>query len=174
MCGRLRCCLNYEYQQYREGRKGLPKKGKWVETPDGIGRVTVVLPLRGTVLVSIPGSGLHEYEGDVVTLTQRPQRPAQGAERTYNRPSAPRSPREEKVENAIPDHQLEELNAESVDINSQTTPVEPKPKQNRSRNSNNRNRSNNKKNNYRGRRNKNRSNKPNNKSSQSNSNTKQD
>lgn len=156
MCGRLRCCLDYEYEQYREGRKGLPKKGKWVETPDGVGRVTVVLPLRGTVLVSIYGSGLHEFEGDAVTLTQRPQRPTQGNERTYNRQSAPRTPREEKVENVIPDHQLEELNAEAVDINSQTTPVTPKSNQNRSKNSNNRNRSRNKKNNPRNRQNKNR------------------
>lgn len=152
MCGRLRCCLNYEYEQYREGRKGLPKKGKWVETPDGVGRVTVVLPLRGTILVNIHGSGLHEYPGDDVTLTQRPQRPDQGNSRTYSRPTQNHSNRNQPQENVIPEHQLKELNAEAVDINSQTTPVEPQ--QNRSKSSNNRSR--NKKNNSRRRRSKNR------------------
>jgi cell fate regulator YaaT (PSP1 superfamily) len=72
MCGRLRCCLIYEYDQYKEGRKGLPKKSKWVETPEGIGRVNVVLPLKGTVMVSLPDVGLKEFTGEEVTLTQRP------------------------------------------------------------------------------------------------------
>ena len=121
MCGRLRCCLNYEYEQYREGRKGLPKKGKWVETQDGVGRVTVVLPLRGTILVSIPGGGLHEYPGEEVTITQRPQRPAPG-QRTYNRPSTPRPQEEPQVEEVISEQKLEELNAEDVDISSQSIP----------------------------------------------------
>lgn len=74
MCGRLRCCLNYEYIQYKEGRVGLPKKNKWVETPDGIGRVTVVLPLRSSVLVDIRDVGLKEFSGEQVTLTQNPGR----------------------------------------------------------------------------------------------------
>lgn len=157
MCGRLRCCLNYEYEQYREGRKGLPKKGKWVETPDGVGRVTVVLPLRGTILVSFYGGGLHEYAGEDVKITSRPQRPEQGKERSYNRPSTPRSSRNEKQTDIIPEHQLEELNAEAIDINSGTTPVKPEQKR-----SNNSNRSRSKKNNSRRRRNikgRNRSNK---------------
>ena len=35
MCGRLRCCLVYEYEQYVEARKQLPKRGKLVITPTG-------------------------------------------------------------------------------------------------------------------------------------------
>lgn len=139
MCGRLRCCLNYEYEQYREGRKGLPKKGKWVETPEGTGRVTVVLPLRGSVLVNFAGGGLHEFAGEDVTVTARPQRPDTDRNRSYNRPSTPRTNAEEPQDEMIPEAQLEELNAESVDINSQTTPVKPKPRNSRnSRNRNNR------------------------------------
>jgi cell fate regulator YaaT (PSP1 superfamily) len=38
-CGRLKCCLMYEDAQYVEASKGLPKVGKQVQTPDGIGRV---------------------------------------------------------------------------------------------------------------------------------------
>ena len=38
-CGRLKCCLMYEDAQYVEASKGLPKVGKQVQTPDGVGRV---------------------------------------------------------------------------------------------------------------------------------------
>jgi cell fate regulator YaaT (PSP1 superfamily) len=33
MCGRLRCCLIYEYEQYVAARKTLPKRNKRVVTP---------------------------------------------------------------------------------------------------------------------------------------------
>jgi cell fate regulator YaaT (PSP1 superfamily) len=39
MCGRLRCCLIYEYEQYVEARKVLPKRNKRVVTPSGEGKV---------------------------------------------------------------------------------------------------------------------------------------
>src|SRR5512142_2490834 len=51
MCGRLRCCLIYEYEQYVAARKELPKRGKRVVTPDGEGKVLDVYPLRDVVLV---------------------------------------------------------------------------------------------------------------------------
>ena len=53
MCGRLRCCLVYEYEQYVEVRKQLPKVKKRVVTPLGEGRVTEVLPLRQAVIVTL-------------------------------------------------------------------------------------------------------------------------
>jgi len=37
-CGRLKCCLAYEEQIYREQRQGMPKMGKRVVSPDGPGR----------------------------------------------------------------------------------------------------------------------------------------
>lgn len=51
MCGRLRCCLIYEYEQYVAARKELPKRNKRVVTPDGEGKVLDVYPLRDVVLV---------------------------------------------------------------------------------------------------------------------------
>ncbi|MCK5316890.1 MAG: hypothetical protein KAJ55_03195, partial [Anaerolineales bacterium] len=36
MCGRLRCCLIYEYELYAEARKHLPKRKKKVITPRGV------------------------------------------------------------------------------------------------------------------------------------------
>ncbi len=47
MCGRLRCCLIYEYEQYVEARKHLPKRNKRVVTPEGEGKVIDSLPAAG-------------------------------------------------------------------------------------------------------------------------------
>lgn len=53
MCGRLRCCLIYEYEQYVAARKELPKRNKRVVTPDGEGKVLDVFPLRNVILVEL-------------------------------------------------------------------------------------------------------------------------
>jgi cell fate regulator YaaT (PSP1 superfamily) len=55
MCGRLRCCLIYEYEQYVEARKQLPKRNKRVVTPKGEGKVTDVLPMSNKVIVLLEG-----------------------------------------------------------------------------------------------------------------------
>ena len=57
MCGRLRCCLNYEYEQYADARKQLPKKNKIVKTPLGEGKVVGVNALMGMVIVELPDVG---------------------------------------------------------------------------------------------------------------------
>jgi cell fate regulator YaaT (PSP1 superfamily) len=51
MCGRLRCCLIYEYEQYVEARKQLPKRNKKVVTPKGEGKVIDILPMSNQVVV---------------------------------------------------------------------------------------------------------------------------
>jgi cell fate regulator YaaT (PSP1 superfamily) len=61
MCGRLRCCLIYEYEQYVEARKQLPKRGKRVVSPRGEGKVLDIYPLRDTVLVELDTGGQAEY-----------------------------------------------------------------------------------------------------------------
>jgi len=53
MCGRLRCCLIYEYEQYVEARKTLPKRNKRVVTPKGEGKVIDVLPMSEKIVVLI-------------------------------------------------------------------------------------------------------------------------
>jgi len=59
MCGRLRCCLVYEYEQYLEARKQLPRKNKVVGTPFGEGKVVDVHPLQDAVTVLIPDEGFR-------------------------------------------------------------------------------------------------------------------
>ncbi len=53
MCGRLRCCLLYEYQQYVEARQQLPKRNKRVITPRGEGKVVDLYPLTEMVVVQL-------------------------------------------------------------------------------------------------------------------------
>jgi cell fate regulator YaaT (PSP1 superfamily) len=61
MCGRLRCCLVYEYEQYTEARSHLPKRNKRVVTPLGEGKVVDVHPLSGRVVVEIQDVGYREF-----------------------------------------------------------------------------------------------------------------
>ncbi len=51
MCGRLKCCLRYEYQTYVELRRTLPAVGKPVESVKGDGVVVRQNVLRQTVVV---------------------------------------------------------------------------------------------------------------------------
>ena len=62
MCGRLRCCLIYEYEQYVAARKELPKRGKRVITPDGEGKVVDIYPLRNIVLVELTPKEQERHE----------------------------------------------------------------------------------------------------------------
>lgn len=61
MCGRLRCCLVYEYEQYVEARKQLPKRGKRVVTPVGDGKVIDVFPLKQAVMVELDSGVYSEF-----------------------------------------------------------------------------------------------------------------
>ena len=51
-CGRLKCCLRYEYEQYEEYKRELPKVGATVVTRQGQGRVLAQELLARKVLVS--------------------------------------------------------------------------------------------------------------------------
>ena len=59
MCGRLRCCLIYEYEQYNEARKKMPKRNKRVVTPEGEGKVVDLYPMKESVVVNL-GDGLRK------------------------------------------------------------------------------------------------------------------
>ncbi len=61
MCGRLRCCLVYEYEQYVQARKELPRRNKLVRTPHGEGKVIDVHPLQDAVTVLV-GETQHLVE----------------------------------------------------------------------------------------------------------------
>ena len=62
MCGRLRCCLIYEYEQYVAARKTMPKRKKRVVTPNGEGVVVDVAPLTEMITVQFEGEGRPAYQ----------------------------------------------------------------------------------------------------------------
>ncbi len=54
-CGRLMCCLAYEFEQYRDLRMQMPGLNAIVKTSAGTGKVTKVNPLTGMLDVYIEG-----------------------------------------------------------------------------------------------------------------------
>ncbi|MGD8555454.1 MAG: regulatory iron-sulfur-containing complex subunit RicT [Anaerolineales bacterium] len=66
MCGRLRCCLIYEFEAYAEARKHLPKLKKRVVTPMGEGRVVDVLAMRQSVVVQLEEGRRVEFHKDEI------------------------------------------------------------------------------------------------------------
>ncbi|MCQ9208941.1 MAG: stage 0 sporulation family protein [Omnitrophica bacterium] len=57
VCGRLMCCLGYEYRVYKESLRGLPKQGETINTKEGKGRVISVNALKRTVVVEVGDEG---------------------------------------------------------------------------------------------------------------------
>jgi cell fate regulator YaaT (PSP1 superfamily) len=52
-CGRLMCCLQYEYETYRELKKDMPKLGKKIEIPEGRGKVVRQNVMHRSVTVQL-------------------------------------------------------------------------------------------------------------------------
>lgn len=52
-CGRLKCCLRYEFDTYKELERDLPPVGARVETQRGKGRVLALETLAGKVVVEL-------------------------------------------------------------------------------------------------------------------------
>ncbi len=70
MCGRLRCCLIYEYEMYAENRRLLPKRNKRVMTPVGEGKVIDLLPLKLAVIVDLPQIGRREFNNSDIQILE--------------------------------------------------------------------------------------------------------
>jgi cell fate regulator YaaT (PSP1 superfamily) len=70
MCGRLRCCLVYEYEQYVEARKQLPKRNKRVGTPYGEAKVLDVHPLQDGVTVLVEDARYFVKREEITPLDE--------------------------------------------------------------------------------------------------------
>ena len=69
-CGRLMCCLRYEYDTYLEEAKLTPLVDSLVRTPDGVGTVVETKPLLGLVKVqpvNSPDAPAVVYSRDLLT-----------------------------------------------------------------------------------------------------------
>jgi cell fate regulator YaaT (PSP1 superfamily) len=72
ICGRLRCCLFYEYDHYLAERAKLPKRNKRVVTPVGEGKVIDVIPLQGIVIVDLPDAGYRQFKREELKWDNEP------------------------------------------------------------------------------------------------------
>lgn len=61
-CGRLLCCLNYEYPVYLDAAVGMPPVGCGVMTPEGIGRVCSLHFLNATAMVKLEDGRICEFK----------------------------------------------------------------------------------------------------------------
>ena len=61
VCGRLLCCLSYEEPVYKEANKKMPKLGSEVTTPQGLGRVRHLHPLKESVTVYLQNNVMAEF-----------------------------------------------------------------------------------------------------------------
>jgi cell fate regulator YaaT (PSP1 superfamily) len=68
VCGRLMCCLAYEHDIYEEFKRGLPRVGKAVMTPQGEGVVVKHSPLAETIFVRFPDESVEEIPRDQIVL----------------------------------------------------------------------------------------------------------
>jgi cell fate regulator YaaT (PSP1 superfamily) len=53
LCGRLMCCLNYEYETYKILSKGMPKEGERIHTQQGKGKVISINVFKRTATVEL-------------------------------------------------------------------------------------------------------------------------
>ncbi len=74
-CGRLKCCLRYEYDTYEAHRRELPSVGTTVVTKEGQGRVLAQELLSRQLLVSYQdGRRVLTGEQDIVTVVSKGNR----------------------------------------------------------------------------------------------------
>ncbi|MFN8544302.1 MAG: regulatory iron-sulfur-containing complex subunit RicT [Candidatus Binatia bacterium] len=72
-CGRLKCCMRYEYQTYQELRRALPNVGARVQSVKGDGKVVRQNVLEQTVVVLRDEDGLEvEATCDDLVLPRPP------------------------------------------------------------------------------------------------------
>ncbi|MFO0892541.1 MAG: regulatory iron-sulfur-containing complex subunit RicT [Isosphaeraceae bacterium] len=85
-CGRLKCCLRYEFDTYREMERQLPPPGSLVETSKGKGRVVaqeilarkLVVEFEDRRRIIIDGKDVLSFQSSR-TRNAAPERPPEGA-----------------------------------------------------------------------------------------------
>jgi cell fate regulator YaaT (PSP1 superfamily) len=87
-CGRLLCCLDYEYDTYCCLRKNFPKSGKRVRTVNAVGVVDKINILTGNITLKLDDNKIIVIKRDEILGDGAPA----AAPVTAAVPAAPRSP----------------------------------------------------------------------------------
>ncbi len=115
-CGRLKCCLRYEDETYKELRANLPKKNTWVETKTSKGRVVDTHIMTQLVVVEYQTGKREAVPVDETKPTDKPE--VRPAEREPEKPKP-----EPVIEPEKPAIAVEEKVAEEQDIAEETSEV---------------------------------------------------
>lgn len=67
-CGRLLCCLTYEYSNYIDAAKGMPPIGSSVMTTDGLGKVCYLQFMSGKVAVKLEDGKTKEFDKNDIEM----------------------------------------------------------------------------------------------------------
>jgi cell fate regulator YaaT (PSP1 superfamily) len=91
-CGRLLCCLGYEFEQYRDMKKELLKNGENIQTSMGSAVVVGGNPLKGTVLLEVESGARVEMAMNEIS----PKNEEKEKEQEKGREQEPRRRRRKK------------------------------------------------------------------------------
>ena len=142
LCGRLMCCLKYEQDNYEAVLKRIPKVGKDLVTPDGVGVLTEINAIKECVKVRIRTAedtfDVREYAiddvrkpgpGDAAAVREapkpKPQRPKKGAEPEPETPEEDAKPKrktyphQKAPKNLSTDQFLEKLRESSATVDTE-------------------------------------------------------
>lgn len=61
VCGRLKCCIGFENEQYNEIKENYPATGQEVITDEGKGNVVSMNMLNDLIFINIQGKGIERY-----------------------------------------------------------------------------------------------------------------
>ena len=111
LCGRLMCCLKYEQDCYSQTLKKLPKVGKDIVTPDGVGVLAEINAIRERVKVRIKIDDDFDVREYAIADVRRPGPEDSAAVRESPKPRArrpepePEAPAEEQSKRKKYPHQ---------------------------------------------------------------------
>ena len=108
VCGRLMCCLSYEYECYRRAKAELPRVGSTIELPQGVGKVIEVNVIKGTVTAALEDGTRVEVDAECACQCRAAARPAEGQPRQGREPTSRTSAEAEPAEPAAPAERMPE------------------------------------------------------------------
>ncbi len=71
LCGRLLCCLGYEYDQYRDMKEKLPAMGQEVSTSLGKAKVVGINPIKEAISVELESGATVEMPVSKITWQKK-------------------------------------------------------------------------------------------------------
>lgn len=84
-CGRLMCCLRYEYEAYKEFNARAPKNGAKIETPEGIAKVTEINVPRERITLTMEDGQTFKVPLEEMERVGDAKRPTRISQEVYEK-----------------------------------------------------------------------------------------